>query len=148
MILLPGGADDEFKVYGDEGHGKETKVEKKNESEKEGHHHPENWLFKLPEGNRANGRKAFLKFDCQSCHEVKGESIKKPEGEAVGSELSQMGPMHPLEYFAESIINPSAEIWPKKAMGPDGKSKMPSFNEDMTVQELIDLSALGFVFSL
>lgn len=57
-----------------------------------------------------------------------------------GPELSQMGPMHPLEYFTESTINPSA-VGGKKYRGPDGKSKMPDFNSDMTVQELIDVSA-------
>jgi Cu/Ag efflux protein CusF len=60
--------------------------------------------------------------------------------QAVGPELSQMGPMHPLEYFTESTINPSA-VASKKYRGPDGKSKMPDFNADMTVQELIDISA-------
>jgi Cu/Ag efflux protein CusF len=48
--------------------------------------------------------------------------------------------MHPLEYFAESVINPSA--WASKQdRGTDGKSKMPEYNDRMTVQELIDLSA-------
>ena len=51
-----------------------------------------------------------------------------------------MGPMHPLEYFTESTINPNA-VGAKKYRGPDGKSKMPTFNDDMTVQELIDVSA-------
>jgi Cu/Ag efflux protein CusF len=51
-----------------------------------------------------------------------------------------MGPLHPLEYFTESTINPNA-VGAKKYRSPDGKSKMPTFNEDMTVQELIDLSA-------
>ena len=118
------------------------KAEQKGKVEKEeGHHHPENWLFRVPAGNIAQGRKAFAKFDCFSCHEVRGEDFRKPEGEAVGPELSQMGPMHPLEYFAESTMNPNAEISPKRYRGADGNSKMPSFNEDMTVKELIDISA-------
>lgn len=33
-----------------------------------------------------------------------------PGGEAVGPELRQMGPMHPSEYFAESIMNPEARM--------------------------------------
>jgi Cu/Ag efflux protein CusF len=51
-----------------------------------------------------------------------------------------MGPLHPLEYFTESIINPSAHA-SKKYRGPDGKSTMATHNDRMTVQELIDLSA-------
>ena len=49
--------------------------------------------------------------------------------------------MHPVEYFTESIINPNAEISWKRHKTRDGTSKMPSFDEDMTVQELIDISA-------
>jgi Cu/Ag efflux protein CusF len=48
--------------------------------------------------------------------------------------------LHPLEFFTESIVNPSAHA-PKKYRGPDGKSTMPAVNDRMTVQELIDLSS-------
>ena len=40
------------------------------------------------------------------------------------------------------VINPSAVVEKGKSyQGPDGSSKMPSFNDSMTVQELIDLVA-------
>ena len=105
-------------------------------------HHPKGWTFTMPKGDPVKGRAVFDKFSCYSCHEVRGEKFPAPEkGQAaVGPELSQMGPMHPLEYFTESTINPSA-VGGKKYRGPDGKSKMPDFNSDMTVQELIDVSA-------
>ena len=51
-----------------------------------------------------------------------------------------MGPLHPLEYFAESIMNPSS-VASAQDRDADGKSTMPSYNEKMTVQELIDVSA-------
>jgi Cu/Ag efflux protein CusF len=104
-------------------------------------HHPKGWAFAMPKGDPVKGRAVFDKFGCYSCHEVRGENFPPlDKGQAVGPELSQMGPMHPLEYFTESIVNPSA-VAAKKYRGPDGSSKMPSFNEDMTVQELIDVSA-------
>ena len=104
-------------------------------------HHPKGWTFTMPKGDSVKGRAAFDKFSCYSCHEVRGEKFPAADkGQAVGPELSQMGPLHPLEYFTESTINPDA-VGAKKYRGPDGKSKMPSFNDDMTVQELIDLSA-------
>jgi len=103
-------------------------------------HHPKGWTFKMPKGDPVKGRAVFDKFSCYSCHEVRGEKFPPlDKGQAVGPELSQMGPMHPLEYFTESTINPDA-VGGKKYRGPDGKSKMPTFNQDMTVQELIDLS--------
>ena len=140
ILLLAGGSVEDGNLYADAGHDEKGKVKKTQESE-DGHHHPENWLFTMPPGDIAEGRKTFVKFDCFSCHEVKGDKFPKPQGEAVGPELAQMGAMHPLEYFAESVIHPSAEVSPKKYLAPDGTSKMPSFNEYMTVQELVNLSA-------
>ena len=103
-------------------------------------HQPTEWRFTLPERNPAKGREVFVKFECYSCHQVLGENFPAPGGEAVGPELSQMGPMHPPEYFVESIMNPSAVI-EDRYRAADGRSKMPSFNDIMTVEELIDLAA-------
>jgi len=103
-------------------------------------HHPKGWQFTAPKGDPAKGRVVFDKFSCYSCHDVRGEKFPQPTGEAVGPELSQMGPLHPLEYFTESVMNPGA-VGAKRYRGSDGRSKMPSFSEDMTVQELVDLTA-------
>lgn len=100
-------------------------------------HHPKGWQFTMPKGDPEKGREVFQKYACYVCHEVRGENF--PPGSRAGPELSQMGPLHPLEYFTESVINPSAQA-SKKDRGPDGKSTMPDHNERMTVQELIDLS--------
>lgn len=85
----------------------------------------------------------FAKFDCFTCHEVKGEAFPPPDpGGTVGPELSRMAALHPAEFYAEAIVNPSAVIDRGRGYeAPDGSSKMPSFNEDMTVQELVDLVA-------
>jgi Cu/Ag efflux protein CusF len=100
-------------------------------------HHPKGWQFTMPKGDYEKGREIFQKYACYICHEVRGENF--PPGSRSGPELSQMGPLHPLEYFSESVINPSAHA-SKKDRGPDGKSTMPDYNERMTLQELIDLS--------
>jgi Cu/Ag efflux protein CusF len=104
-------------------------------------HHPKGWQFTMPKGDATKGREAFEKFGCYVCHEIRGERFPAaaPPGGVLGPELSQMGPLHPLEYFTESVINPSAHA-AKKHRGPDGKSTMPAHNDRMTVQELIDLS--------
>jgi mono/diheme cytochrome c family protein len=103
-------------------------------------HHPEKWRFTLHPGNPARGREAFVKFECYSCHQVLGEKFPEPGGDAIGPELSQMASMHPREYFVEAIMNPSAVI-EDRYRAADGRSKMPSFNDIMTVEELIDLAA-------
>jgi Cu/Ag efflux protein CusF len=104
-------------------------------------HHPKGWQFTMPKGDPDKGREVFEKFACYVCHEVRGEKFPAAApGSVLGPELSQMGPLHPLEYFTESVVNPSAHA-AKKYRGPDGKSTMPANNDRMTVQELIDLSA-------
>jgi Cu/Ag efflux protein CusF len=101
-------------------------------------HHPQGWRFTMPKGDPAKGRAVFEKFECYYCHEVRGEKFPSPTEYAP--ELSQMGPMHPVEFFAESIINPNAVV-PKSYRQSDGTSPMTNFAPKMTVQELIDVSA-------
>ena len=104
-------------------------------------HHPKGWQFTMPKGDPDKGREVFEKFACYVCHEVRGEKFSAAApGSVLGPELSQMGPLHPLEYFTESVVNPSAHA-AKKYRGPDDKSTMPANNDRMTVQELIDLSS-------
>ena len=113
---------------------------------------PKGWRFALPPGSPQAGRKVFADLECFKCHAVQGEefpALKADQGD-VGPALSGMGPMHPAEYFAEAIINPNASAaWrikhhkeeKKGYLGTDGKSKMPSYNGAMTVQQLIDVVA-------
>lgn len=108
-----------------------------------GDHRTTGWKFKWPKGDPAKGRQVFAKFECYSCHEVRGEKFPAPTDKGkVGPELSMMGPLHEALYFAEAIINPSAAIEPGKPyVGADGSSKMPSYNDSMLVQEVVDLVA-------
>ena len=101
-------------------------------------HHPIGWRFTMPKGDAAKGRAVFEKFECHYCHEVRGENFPSPTENAP--ELSQMGGLHPVEFFAESIMNPNAVV-PKIYREADGKSPMTNFAGKMTVQELIDVSA-------
>ena len=109
----------------------------------EPHGTPKGWTFTWPKGDPRKGRAVFVKLECYSCHEVRGEKFPAPrEKGKVGPELSMMGPLHEVDYFAEAIINPSAVIEKGKGyQAADGSSKMPSFNELLSVQELIDLVA-------
>ena len=107
------------------------------------HRTPSGWKFTWPKGDPAKGREVFAKFECYACHEVKGETFQAPKDRKnVGPELAAMSPLHEGEYFAEAVISPSAVIEKGKGYeGQDGSSKMPSFNDSMTVQEAIDLVA-------
>jgi cytochrome c1 len=106
------------------------------------HGTPPGWKFTLPKGDADKGRAVFVKFECYACHEVKGQTFPgvKDQGN-IGPELSEMAPHHEEEFFAEAIANPNALIDEPQWRAPDGTSRMPSFNDSMTVQELVDLVA-------
>jgi mono/diheme cytochrome c family protein len=105
------------------------------------------WKFTLPQGDPVEGRKSFVESECYKCHEVKGETFPEvaKEDKGVGPELSQMASMHPVEFFAEAIMNPNVVIDPdakkKGYLGDDGKSKMPNYNDVLTVKQVADLAA-------
>jgi mono/diheme cytochrome c family protein len=105
---------------------------------------PRGWKFLVPPGDAAEGRKVFAAMECFACHDVKGEGFpqdsKTPKG--AGPELTGMGSRHPAEYFAESILNPNRVILQGPGYtGADGLSKMPSYADSMTLQQLVDLVA-------
>jgi cytochrome c1 len=108
----------------------------------EGHGAPDGWKFSLPKGNAAKGRDVFVKLGCFTCHEVRGQRFPGATGAGdVGPELSEMAAHHDEEFFAEAILNPNVIIDEPRWRAVDGTSKMPSFNDVMTVQELVDLVA-------
>jgi cytochrome c1 len=106
------------------------------------HGTPSDWKFTLPKGDARKGRAVFVKFECYACHEVKGQKFAgaKAHG-SIGPELSKMAGHHEAEFFAEAILNPNAVIDAAQYRAPDGTSRMPSYNDLMTVQELVDLVA-------
>jgi mono/diheme cytochrome c family protein len=121
-------------------------------SRKQGEVTPKAWRFTLPPGRVDAGRKVFGEFECFKCHAVQGEEFPAPKVDEGrdGPALAGMGGMHPAEYFAEVIMNPNASVaWRIKHhktekqsyIGADGRSKMPSYNGSMTIQQLIDVVA-------
>jgi Cu/Ag efflux protein CusF len=103
-------------------------------------HHPRNWRFTMPKGDPAKGRAVFEKFECYDCHRIRGETFPDPTI-SDAPELSQMGPLHPLEYFTESVLNPDAVV-PRNLRDRNGNSPMSKEHlERMTLRELIDLSS-------
>lgn len=105
------------------------------------------WKFSWPEGNPHEGRRLFAELECYKCHEIQGESFPKvsEREKGAGPELSQMAGLHPLEFYAEAIINPSAfidkEDKERGYLGTDGRSKMPDYNDVLTVKQVSDLAS-------
>jgi hypothetical protein len=102
--------------------------------------------FRLPDGDVERGALAFREIGCPRCHDVIGESAA-PEGERSDVIVTLGGEVTRIETYGElvtSIINPSHKIsprYPKEQVADGNESKMENFNDQMTVDQLIDLTA-------
>ncbi|MDX1480205.1 MAG: c-type cytochrome [Woeseiaceae bacterium] len=100
--------------------------------------------FRLPDGDAAAGREAFLYMRCNQCHRVAGESLPVVAG-AEPPYVELGGPVTRVKTYGElvtAIINPShrlAEGYAEEVVSENGESRMYNYNGVMTVQELIDI---------
>jgi hypothetical protein len=102
--------------------------------------------FSLPKGNAKVGEAVFMKYECLSCHTLKGveqdDIIKHANiSVALGGKTRQTVTYAEL---VTSIINPSHKLAARYAVAEvsdDGTSKMTVYNDMMTVTDLINLVA-------
>ncbi len=103
--------------------------------------------FSLPEGDETAGQQVFAKYQCATCHTLTGydSDISDPRMEEkvpLGGKVPEVTTYGKL---VTSIINPSHRLTRRlsrdKTSDSSGDSKMQNFNQQMTVQELIDLVA-------
>lgn len=102
--------------------------------------------FHLPfDGDAEKGKAAFVSLGCNGCHEVYGADLLRPTirppvpvvlGGAVEARLTDA-------YLVTSIINPSYELapYPKEQISANGRSRMPPYDDRMTVRQLTDIVA-------
>ena len=104
--------------------------------------------FRLPDGDAELGKQAFIGLACHRCHSVDGVELPEHELDAGGLSLHLGGEIHYVKTYGDlltSITNPEHLISEKyrailEANGnSDIRSAMPSFNQAMTVQQLIDI---------
>lgn len=102
--------------------------------------------LRLPDGDIEQGRRVFVELGCPGCHEVAGVVAAAPKGETpIVVKLG--GPVRRVETYGElvtSIVNPShglPRLHPAGEVAIGGESRMPDFNDEMTVAQLIDLVA-------
>lgn len=102
--------------------------------------------FALPPGDVERGQKAFVALGCNRCHYVEDgvQRLKTGANPQIYVQLGgQVTKVKTYEDLVTSIINPSHKL----SRGPDprhvtegGESKMPRYNDVMTVQQLIDIT--------
>lgn len=105
--------------------------------------------FRLPEGNVEAGHQAFIEFGCPRCHSIAGVELPRdPENASLDLELG--GEISNVKTYGElvtSIINPDHVLTLKfrhllsERAKQEGDSPMPTFNKDMSVEQMIDLVA-------
>lgn len=103
--------------------------------------------FRLPDGDAAAGRQAFVDLQCYACHQVEGVDARFEGTPAASVKLG--GEVTLVKTYGElvtSIINPSHRLapgYPRDEVAPEGTSLMElgKVNDVMTVQQLTDLVA-------
>lgn len=101
--------------------------------------------FALPKGDAELGKQAFLELRCHDCHSADGVPQRDPA--ATDIHLPLGGKSTRVTTYAAlvtSIINPSHRLSsriPRQLAKENGESRMPVYNDLMTVQELINLVA-------
>ncbi|TWU46672.1 c-type cytochrome [Rubripirellula reticaptiva] len=101
--------------------------------------------FSLPEGDTEQGRRTFATLNCQACHTVAGVTFDDAETSPDQKIIALGGPKIKVQTYGDlvtSIINPShrfAEGYAEDDVATDGQSKMRSYNDELTIQQLIDL---------
>lgn len=102
--------------------------------------------FALPPGDVEQGEAAFVELGCNGCHSVKDSVKRLREGGhpqiyiQLGGEKTRV---KSYEELVTSIINPSHRLsrgYDPRYVDDDGESKMPRYNEVMTVQQLVDIT--------
>ena len=103
----------------------------------------ENREFNLPEGDIESGRATFVLLQCNECHTVADVVYVGSDQHDINVTLG--GKTTRVKTYADlltSIINPSHRLSrgnTSKTATAEGKSRMRSYNEFMTVEELTNL---------
>ena len=102
--------------------------------------------FVLPPGDKNAGKQAFVELKCNSCHSVTTQIEHAPlEPGTIHVELGgTVSRVKTYDDLVTSIINPSHRLSRGTNLmtaTPDGQSRMPVYNDIMSVQQLIDITA-------
>jgi hypothetical protein len=104
--------------------------------------------FRLPDGDIDRGQIVFSELECNACHSV--GSVEQPTAASSENRISVKlgGKVTSIQTYGQlvtSIVNPSHRLvgrYPAEQVSTaDGESLMRNYNDEMTVNQLIDLVA-------
>ena len=102
--------------------------------------------FTLPDGDVERGKAAYIEFQCNTCH-VNEQVPQMDTGAPSAITVTLGGETTRIKSYGElvtSVINPSHKVARRGSddmAGDGGESKMVTYNDVMTVTQLIDLVA-------
>ncbi len=102
--------------------------------------------FSLPDGDVERGKAAYIEFQCNACH-VNEQVPQLDTGAPAAISVTLGGKTTRIKSYGElvtSVINPSHKVARRGSddmADESGASKMVSYNDVMTVTQLIDLVA-------
>ena len=102
--------------------------------------------FHLPaDGDCARGKAAFVALQCNSCHEIRGADLPKPNAfptapVVLGGEVVQR---LSDAYLVTSMLDPNRDLAlsARRQDSAGGRSRMPSYANRLSAREMIDLVA-------
>jgi L-cysteine S-thiosulfotransferase len=97
------------------------------------------------DGNVERGKQAFVALGCAGCHSVPGENlpaptVRSPEAAVLGGEVNKR---LSDAYLVTAMINPNHALgpYPKAQVTTAGVSRMPSYADQLTVRQMVDIVA-------
>lgn len=95
--------------------------------------------FALPAGQINEGKDAYIRFECNACHSIKGIDWKEGQENLQIPLGGEIGRTKTYGELVTSVINPSHLVPMGYQKDSLGRSKMKAYNEVMSVQELVDI---------
>lgn len=102
--------------------------------------------FALPPGDAQRGQTEFVALGCNNCHRITDVVERNADSPWTEVDVRLGGQVSRVKTYGElvtAIIHPSRDL--SRGDSPalvtaEGQSKMPSYNDTMTVQQLVDLT--------
>jgi L-cysteine S-thiosulfotransferase len=100
--------------------------------------------FTLPKGNAEQGKANYIAFGCHACHSHADVPQLEPAGDIAVKLGGESARVRTYGELVTSVINPSHRVARRssEAMADEsGQSKMATYNDVMTVTQMVDLVA-------
>ena len=100
--------------------------------------------FRMPPGDAQRGQAAFLARGCNGCHTVYGVDLPVPKVQPPAVVVALGGPTPRVMtdgYLFTSVVHPSYHLaaYPSAGITVNGHSRMPSYADKATTQEIADI---------